>query len=224
MAEKYGTIPKKFTKEWWSWFWMYYKWYVIGTVFALTLLTITIIDAVTAEKYDATVLYAGHRYYTTETQEKFEEILSPMIEDVDGNGKKSIYFSSLDVDTSSKDVEYLQARALKIDTSFTEKGTYLYIMDKELADLYKGEDAGEMVFAPLDDWLTADISGLATYDAHGKAYGVDISNLKFFKDAEIDTSGLYLFMRYYPRSDQRKSQLKGYNASIKLANEILSVQ
>lgn len=220
MAEKYGTIPKKFTKEWWSWFWMYYKIHVIATAFILILIIMTVVDAITAEKYDATVIYAGRKYYSEEVQEKMEEILSPLYEDIDGNGEKSIFFSSIDVDLNSKDIEYLQARILKADTSFTDNNTYLYILDSDMAKRYAESES----FTPLEDWLTADISGLATYDANGKAYGVDISDLKFFKDAEIDTSGLYMFIRYYPRADQKKEQLKGYNASIDLANKILSAQ
>ena len=55
MAEKYGTVPKKFTKEWWSWYWMYYKWHTIGVIFALFLVFLTFMESLTAEKYDLTL-------------------------------------------------------------------------------------------------------------------------------------------------------------------------
>jgi len=224
MAEKYGTIPKRFTKEWWSWYWMYYKWHTIGALFVLFLIVITLTDYMTAEKYDITLTYAGKRYYDDSAQSKIEEVLSPLCDDLDGNGEKSLRFLSYDIDFNSTDVQYLEARKLNIDTSFTEGETYLYLMDKELADIYKFENADTIVFAPLEDWVTADISGFETYDAYGKAYGVDVSNLKIFKDAGVDTSGLYLLMRYYPREEQRKEQIKGYEASVELANKMLSVQ
>lgn len=224
MAEKYGTIPKRFTKEWWSWYWMYYKWHTIGVLFVLFLVVLTVTESITAEKYDTTVIYAGRRYYNDSAVSKVEEVLSPLCEDLDGNGKKSLQFLSYDVDLNSSDVQYLEARRLKLDTSFTGGDTFLYIMDKELADIYKFDGVDTIVFAPLEDWVTADISGFETFDAHGKAYGVDISDLKIFKDAGVDTSGLYLFMRYYPRKDQMKEELKGYEASVELANKMLSVQ
>ncbi len=224
MAEKYGTVPKRFTKEWWSWFWMYYKIHTIGVIFVLFLIVLTLTDSITSEKYDITLTYAGRRYYDSSAQAKVEEILSPLCEDLDGNGKNSLQFLSYDVDLESKDLQYLEARKLKIDTSLSDGKTYLFIMDKEMAELYKYENADDIVFAPLDDWVAADISEFNTYEVHGKAYGVDISNLKIFKDAGVDTSGMYLYMRYYPREDQKNEHLKGYNASIDLANKILSVE
>ena len=33
MAEKYGVKPKIFTKEWWPYFWKYYKWHTIAILF-----------------------------------------------------------------------------------------------------------------------------------------------------------------------------------------------
>ena len=38
MAEKYGTVPKKFTSAWWEYFWDYYKWHTIATVFVAGIL------------------------------------------------------------------------------------------------------------------------------------------------------------------------------------------
>ena len=100
--------------------------------------------------------------------------------------------------------------------------SYIFFLDKPVADLYKGENSDDIAYAPLENWVDGDISRFETYDAHGKAYGIDISNLKFFKDAELDTSGLYMFVRYYPRKGQIKDHLKGYEASIRLANKILN--
>ena len=34
MAEKYGTVPPKYTAKWWQYIWDYYKWHIIITVIA----------------------------------------------------------------------------------------------------------------------------------------------------------------------------------------------
>ena len=222
MAEKYGTVPKTFTKDWWNWYWMYYKGITIGVIFALILVVTTVYSSLTAEKFDVTLTYAGRLYYTDAFREKMEEVLSPLCEDLDGNGEKNLYFSHIDINPDSKDVEYIQANSLKLNMAIGEEASYIFFLDKTVADIYKGENSDDIAYAPLEDWVDGDISGFETYDAHGKAYGIDISNLKFFKDAELDTTGLYMFVRYYPRKDQLKDHLKGYESSIRLANKILN--
>ncbi len=221
MAEKYGTIPKKFTKEWWEYFWMYYKWHTISIFFAVAVIGFFIHSSITAEKYDLTLTYAGETYYSDETAQMLEDTLSPLCKDIDENGESSIFFSQLDIDFDSQEYDYLTAMLTKLDIAFAGDETYLFILNKDCAERYKGESADSAAFAPLSDWLTADISDMNTYLAHGEHYGVDISNLKIFKDLGIDMTDHYLFMRYYPRKDQEKEQLKGYNAAIELANKIL---
>lgn len=222
MAEKYGTVPKRFTKEWWNWYWMYYKGITLGVIFALILVVTTVYSSLTAEKFDVTLTYAGKLYYTDAFREKMEEVLSPLCEDLDGNGEKNLYFSHIDINPDSKDVEYIQANSLKLNMTIGEEESYIFFLDKTIADFYKGENADDIAYAPLEDWVDGDISRFETYDAHGKAYGIDISNLNFFKDAGLDTSGLYMFVRYYPRKDQLKEHRKEYEASIRLANKTLN--
>ena len=102
----------------------------------------------------------------------------------------------------------------------SEEETYMFIVDKETAQRYIGESSEDAAFAPLEDWVTADISGFSTYDAHGKSYGIEVSSLDIFKEAGITVPEYYFFIRYYPRADQ-EDQKAGYEASIRLAKEFL---
>ena len=222
MAEKYGTIPKKFTKEWWSWYWMYYKGITIGVIFALVVIVFTVYSSTTTEKFDMTLTYSGTKQIPEEYRLKIKELISPLCEDLDGNGEKNLYFSSLDIDPESKDFQYIQANSLKLNMAIGEEETYIFIFDKTIADMYKGEASDEIAYAPLEDWVEGDISKFKTYDAHGKAYGIDVSDLAVFKEAGLDKAELYMFIRYYPRKDQLKDQLKGYESAIRLANKILN--
>ena len=95
MAEKYGTVPPKFTKAWWGYFWDYYKWHVIITVAAVVIAAVTIVQCANRPKYDMNVIYAGHMNYSDEEIEKMQNLLSEYIEDIDGNGKKSIFYFPL---------------------------------------------------------------------------------------------------------------------------------
>ena len=50
MAEKYGVVPKRFTREWWDYFWMYYKWHTIAIAFVIIAVTVTIVQKINAPK------------------------------------------------------------------------------------------------------------------------------------------------------------------------------
>ena len=222
MAEKYGTVPKKFTREWWEYFWMYYKWHTIAAFFILLLIAITIYQNITAPKYDLTLTYAGEQMFSDEFCLKVEETLSPLCKDVDGNGKGSLMFTNLNLSLDSSDPEYTLAMSTKLQLSLSEDEVYIYILDRDIAQVYAGEDADNCVFAPLDDWLKTDLDDdTALFSAHGKNYGISAAQCSIFDELNTDMSDKYLFIRYYPRKDQQKKQLKGYMAAIELANTMI---
>ena len=220
MAEKYGTIPKKFTKEWWDYFWTYYKWHTIIIAFIICAIAGTVYSKMTAEKFDITLTYAGSGSVSQEASENIEEMLSPLCTDVDKNGKPNLFFQQLNLGNGDTDPEYAMAMSMKLQMTFGEDETYLYILDEDVADAYAGDSADGCVFAPVSDWLTEDSDNLSFFSAHGKNYGIKLSDCKLFKEAGVDFSERYLFIRYYPRKDQIKKQLDGYKAAIELANKI----
>lgn len=221
MAEKYGTVPKKFTQDWWEYFWMYYKWHTIAVVFIVLLIAITVYQNITAPKYDLTLTYAGELVFSDEFSESLEKNLSPLCKDIDENGESSLMFSQLNISLDSGDPEYTMAMSTKLQLSLSEDETYIYILDKDIAEVYVGEDEQDCVFAPVDNWLKTDLKDdTAFFSAHGKNYGIPIELCSAFNEINSDISDKYLFIRYYPRKDQKK-QLEGYKAAIDLANEML---
>lgn len=223
MAEKYGTIPPKFTKAWWEYFWMYYKWHTIITALIIIVIGTTVYQKVTAPKYDITLMYAGADMYSEEAAMKIEDTLSPLCADVDENGEKALLFEQLNINLADQsDGEYMMAMLTKLQLSLAEDDVYLYIMDKDIARYNMGDDTENAIFAPLSDWLTADLVGKETYSVKGIDYGIKLDDCAFFNENGIDFKDRYLFLRYYPRKDQMNRQLAGYEASIKLANQILN--
>ena len=201
MAEKYGTIPPRFTKAWWSYFWDYYKWHTIISLFVLLLIAHTIYSSLTAPKYDMTLFFAGNIPFDSSEAQKIEDALSPLCEDIDKNGEKSLYFSPLFIDTNSKDAEYTTAMNTKLHLEFATGDNSLFILNKELADVFSGEDESMTSFTPLAEWLSVDTDA-KTYTAHGEEYGVCIQDFKIFKDLGVDLSDYYLFIRFKP-ADKR---------------------
>ena len=76
--EKYGEIPKRFTKEWWSYFWDYYKWHVIGGAVVLAMIIITAVQLMSKVAYDEIVTYIGEASYSDSAVEDIAERMSEL--------------------------------------------------------------------------------------------------------------------------------------------------
>lgn len=224
MAEKYGDLPEKFTKAWWEYYWEYYKWYVIVPVVIVAAIGLTIFAKLTATKYDTTLTYAANNFILEDSEEKLTSSLAQLCEDVDKNGEKALFFSQIwiDAEPNKEDLEYARVMATKLQLSFAEDKKYIYIMDKEAAELYVGQSEEECPYAPLESWVKDIPEDATLFSAHGINYGICLSGNKLLEGYGIDLSDHYLIMRYYPRKDQLKKQLEGYEAAITLANRILA--
>ena len=218
MAEKYGTIPKTFTKEWWEHFWTYYKWYAIVPLLIIVAVVFTIISA--TPPYDTVLSYAGSGIYTTEEAQKIEEALSPFCTDIDDNGKKLLSFNQYTFTGNIENAEYENALRNKLFIALSEDENFVFIMDKETADIYAGDSEVGSMFAPLDDWFEGEYKGDNVYSANGVNYGIAVKDSPILKELGLDYGERYLFIRFYPRRDQLKKFLPGYEGAIEFANKL----
>lgn len=223
MAEKYGTVPPKFTPEWWEYFWMYYKVYVIIALFVIIAAAVTIHQIVTAPKYDLTITYAGNSAFTQEMSDEVISTLTPMCTDVDGNKEKSINFTQINFNTG--DATYNASMSSKLMLSLSEQDVYIYFLQAEVADAYI-PDKEDSNFIPVSDWFDGDTSQFSTYEKDGVVFGIELTDCAAFRKiaekTNADFSGNYLFVRYYPRPDQVKKQSEGHKAAMKLAEKIVT--
>ena len=224
MAEKYGTVPPRFTKKWWEYFWMYYKTYVIVAVFIIITGTVTVHQILSTPKYDITMTYAGTKAFTSEQSALISKKASPLCIDVDENGEKSVDFRQINILESDK--EYAATMLQKFTLTLSEEEIYIYICDEPTIEPFIGESPKDSNFIPLEDWCSKKTDIEKTYSRNGVSYGIELTECEFFKKIEKETngdfSGNYLFVRYYPRKDQLKKQLDGYNAAKKLANKLVT--
>ncbi len=225
MAEKYGTIPKKFTPEWWEYFWMYYKVYVIVGIFILITGAVTVYQILSTPKYDITITYAGNSAFTDAVSDKVMSSLSPMCKDVDKNGKKALNFTQINL-SPEQGMEYASSMQSKLFLSLSEKESYIYILDEATAKQYIKSEK-DSSFAPLGDWYKGEIDESHLFIASdGTSFGVKLTECAAFqkiaKETGTDFSGNYLFLRYYPREDQIEKQLAGYKAAAELAAKLIT--
>lgn len=218
LAEKYGVVPPKFTKAWWSYFWDYYKWYVIGGGFALLCVIITAVQCSTREKYDLTVTYAGQLVFDSETSAAFENAVSPFAADVDGNGEQSVFFQTLSISGAEGQEEFDYALQMKLDLELQNEHSFIFLFDKNQLDLMLARDYVDELYVPVSEWAPdGDFPTVSAAD--GTAYAADVSGSAMLKELGIQCDGMYAVLRTNTWDDDLNRQ--AYESSVKILNEIV---
>lgn len=220
MAEVYGVKPKMFTKEWWPYYWLYYKWHTVAVLFVVMLIVIALVECATEEKYDLKMLSFGQFYYEDSNWDIVEAELEADIADADDNGEKNVSIMSLSVFMDEEYLEQNYAMLLKHDSSFTDNLTYLYIYDRaELEPRLKDDFVSEGFFE-TDVWLNEDIDDeKLLYDKNGKAYAVSLKDSSVLKKAGIDGENLYLLVKTDEYISDRNEI--AYNNAVTAANKLI---
>ncbi len=220
MAEHYGVVPKRFTKEWWPYFWMYYKWQTIGIALAILIIAVTIVQCATKEKYDVTVNYIGETYFSEEVVSNLELVLEPLIEDVDGNGENNLFFQQLTLTnkTGSEEMDY--ALQMKHDVELSGESSFLYMYDTSEAKLMLARETADDVYMKLSDWVTEDIpEDRILLSDSGEALAISAEGSKLLESAGMNTENLYIAIRInYSDEDTNKAAQR---SAIAMANAIL---
>lgn len=203
--EKYGTIPKKFTKAWWEYFWEYYKWHTIATAFVLCLVGITAHQCSTQIHYDTTITVLGGQGFDEELLKTAEADLTEITDDCNGDGEKHVTVQQLISPTAQGgqivDSQYEMAIASKIMVEFAAGESCLYIMSEDETNNRLNDEATEGFFVPVQEWSNNLPDNSKLMSAKGVAYAVSLADSKFFAERGIDASGYYITVRN-PRYDE----------------------
>lgn len=219
MAEKYGVIPPKFTKAWWGYFWEYYKWHVIGGLFVIICVVTTAVQCATREKYDITVTYAGNLPFDTETQDKIEEALSPFVDDIDKDGKQSVFFQSLTISGAKGQEQYDMAIMTKLDLEFQNDCSNIFLHSPDQLDRMLSRDYVGDSYVPVDEWGVDVGDREIKTGSDGVGYAVNVSDSKLFKDLGLTLNDTYIVLKgNYKDDDKNKA---GYESALKIIAEIL---
>ncbi len=197
MAEFYGEKPKRFTKEWWPYFWLYYKWHVLGIILISSIVGLTIKDCVTKEKYDLEIVYLGRMRYSSEALDKVRNALLDEISDADKNGEKNIVLLQLNVgdDKSAYDMAYAYRSKRDLEMS-TNKYAYMYIYDKAEAENILEQNGIDSLYKPLGEWFLGDASVENVLNGtDGKPYAICLSDSEILKEVGMEGEELYVMIK-----------------------------
>lgn len=220
MAEHYGVKPKMFTKEWWPYYWMYYKWYTITAVAIVAFIVMIIYDCVTKEKYDLKITYYGSNAYLSEMWEELDATLEEYIEDIDDNGEKNILMIPLVMSDKSEDMQMSQAAYTQYTMSFTDTLSYLYIYDQAQLDILIDEDIVNGTFLTTDKWLKSDVSeDSIVYGKNSKPYAISLKDSKIINSVGLNGEDLYVLVKDDTQNPKQDEKVRK-NAFI-VANELI---
>lgn len=220
MAEKYGEVPKIFTKKWWEYFWDYYKVHTIVIVIAIIAITMAVYKAATAPKYEFNIAYSAEANIPTDTEEMFRKKLSEYVTDSNGDGEDGVVIHQNTFLSGMEDAQAEQTMILRMQLEATDKDTIVYIISED--KLKYMIDAPEMkgVFLSVEEWLDSDVSEDKLYKSNGKACAMRINGSKMLEQYGIYSDNLYIAVRNYNEelSDEMKEKIAD---AINIANAIV---
>ena len=215
--ERYGTVPKKFTKDWWPYFWDYYKWRVIGIALAIVIIVVTCVQCATREKYDFHVLYTGRMTFSDNHVETIQNALNERIEDVDGDGKTNIFFHQLKVSGDAMNAEYDYGISQRFDIEVMSGDAALFFLSEEELNKILGAEMYDYAFVPVADWAQQPVPKSETVDQNGVPTAVNLKNSPFLNAIGFYTDDLYMLVRIKVYGDDEINQ-KRYDAAVEAAN------
>lgn len=220
MAERYGVPPKRFTKEWWPHYWMYYKWHTIAGAFAAIMIVTTAVQCATREKFDMNVTYTGSVYFPDESIDMLETEMEKYIDDIDGNGEKNVFMQSLVISNMQETAEMDYAMMTKHDLELASETSYLFLYDKAKAEQMLSRDDSADVYVPVREWYDGDFeSAECIKNAGGIDGAISLKSSTVLQNLGIDASDLYITVRVSYEDDEVNASAQ--NNAIKLANELL---
>lgn len=218
MAEKYGVVPKRFTKAWWEYFWEYYKWHTIVILTLAAVFAVCVYQAVTKPEYYFTVSYAGEFYLSDEQEARLSEKLSSFVndeEDCDGIALNQVAFVE-----ENEDPQALYTKITRLQLEVTNEETMIYIFDADKAKYYIESESMDGAFLTAEEWLNTEIDDDRLIGKDGKTYAVRLDDSGFLKECEIDGKDLYIAMRNHTPEEAEKLKEKISDAK-SIANTIL---
>lgn len=219
MAEKYGEIPPRFTKKWWEHFWEYYRWHVIITAVAVLIAIVTIIQCSSRVKYDLVMVYAGHGDMSETSQDKLRSLAMDYTDDIDGNEQivvdlKTMVFTDL---IGNRDYDY--AIQTKLDLTFTDDYTYIYLMDETEALVYMNRKDTASAFENTDVFAEGTDAEILHTTEENIGYAVCLDGSRLLKENGINADGLYLLVRADNKHNEKNAI--SHESALKFAKALI---
>ena len=218
MAEVYGVKPKMFTREWWPYFWMYYKWHVIGILFVIFAVIFTAAQCASRPKIDLAITYAGHHTFTDEQAAMFSSDMGEVIEDIDKDGHRNVDFQRYVFSDRPGTEEYDNATQTKLNMEFYNERSYIFLPDEQLLAFLTNNKYYDDVYARVEDWAEVMPDEEHLVRVGGNAYAVSLKDSEYLKSAGMN-SDMYIMVKRDTKDEELEKA--AYKQSVKMANKLI---
>lgn len=224
--EKYGEIPKRFTRKWWEYFWDYYKIHTIVAVVAVVAVASTISQCVNKIDYDISLVTVGLPLLNTEKDTALCAEIAEYADDIDLKDGTNAFITQIPIGVAGEDPGYESTlmQSFMIELGFGEG--YIYFYSGECADSYLNRDDVKDSFMPVSDWGVEgiDLADKGKFKLHmGAPFAMSMEGNSLLESVGIDTSDCYMMIRC-PRYNEKDDEvaLKKFDNAIKAANGIIA--
>ena len=114
-------------------FWFHYKWPLLVAVAVLGIVTFITVDSLSRERFDTTIVIATDYYVDEEMLAALDDVLTEVVEDIDGNGTVNIAYALLYVDENNEVGRQNQERMYLY---MTQEDVALYLMSSDVSEAY----------------------------------------------------------------------------------------
>ncbi len=188
-------------------FWYHYKWAVLVGVVVLGIITFITVDSLRRTRYDTTVVIATDYYVDDTALDALDEVLKPVVGDIDGNGQVNIQYVVLYV---NGDTELGRQNQERMYLYMTMDDVALYLMSEEISDAYT---------SPVLEYFTDELSQYGLdYD---ESNAVRMSLVGNETLAACGMENIYLSIMDYTTVSGGSTAQKALEAAIAMANALV---
>lgn len=195
MAEHYGVKPKIFTKAWWPYFWMYYKWHVVCILVAAVIIIPGVWQSINKVTYDLNVMYLGRSYFDEKAYEVFMDKLSSEISDANDDDEVNLGLSCLQVTGEPAMAQSDYAMYTSHDVEFSNESTYLYIYDKREIERISSTYGLEDLFIPVSEWSDITDENMLYGDENDVARAISLKDSEILEAMGIKSDDMYIAVK-----------------------------
>lgn len=113
-------------------FWYHYRWPLLVAVLILGTVTFITIDSLWKERFDTTVVIATDYFVDEQELDALDQVLKPVVKDLDGNGKVSINYVVLFVGNT----ELGRQNQERMYLYGSQEDVALYLLSENMSDGY----------------------------------------------------------------------------------------
>ena len=139
-----AIVPKTF-KEKLQNYWFHFKWYTLGTIFAVVVIAILVCQCANKVNYDMKVMYFTYTPVLDEQTEGIENYFKTLSKDINGDGEVNIQVVNCSMSLDNGNYQYNHTNLSRVQSILAaDEETLLYITDAESIKYFNNENVSNI--------------------------------------------------------------------------------